>query len=300
MIIYPHPVRGSRHHHFCQSLRFSVNHYWPFILCLMIMTMIEHGIDANLVKYQRSRFLGLGCLLVKLLVNLLVHLLVNLLVHMLVNLLVNLLVHGRFGISRCAPETTMVIVAREDHLSMMGGWNMIPGSCKIAERSPQGWFRGRRQLAGRVWATAASGWEQPTPGRQAQDNHNIVSLPSDQVSFEDWSQFSWYSYLGCCWSGVTPAQGLSVLVPWWGWWWWWWWFKGGGWSWPWWFWFWWFFTGIRVSQGVAAIIRGDVRPKCRSNWKKKNNSNLFAFLKKTQSCWKWKTTHTICFNPASI
>ena len=177
---------------------------------------------------------------------------------------------------------------------------MIPCCCRIAERSPQGWFRGRRQLAGRVWATAASGWEQPSPGRQAQDNHNIVSLPSDQVSFEDWSQFSWYSYLGCCWSGVTPAQGLSVLVPWWGWWWWWWWFKGGGWSLPWWFWFWWFFTGIRVSQGVAAIIRGDVRPKCRSNWKKKNNSNLFAFLKKTQSCWKWKTTHTICFNPASM
>ena len=108
MIIYPHPVRGSRHHHFCQSLRFSVNQYWPFILCLMIMTMIENDIDANLVKYQRSRFLGLGCLLVNLLVNLLVHLLVNLLV-------------GRFGISRCAPETTMVIVAREDHLSMMGG-----------------------------------------------------------------------------------------------------------------------------------------------------------------------------------
>ena len=99
MIIYPHPVRGSRHHHFCQSLRSSVHHYWPFILCLMIMTMIENGIDANLVKYQRSRFLWLGCLLV--------------------NLLVNLLVHGRFGISRCAPETTMVIVAREDHLSMM-------------------------------------------------------------------------------------------------------------------------------------------------------------------------------------
>ena len=129
MIIYPHPVRGSRHHHFCQSLRSSVHHYWPFILCLMIMTMIENCIDANLVKYQRSRFLGLGSLLVNLLVhllvnllvNLLVHLLVNLLVHMLANLLVNLLVRGRFGISRCAPETTMVIVAREDHLSMMGG-----------------------------------------------------------------------------------------------------------------------------------------------------------------------------------
>ena len=115
MIIYPHPVRGSRHHHFCQSLRSSVHHYWPFILCLMIMTMIENCIDANLVKYQRSRFLGLGCLLA----NLLVHMLVNLLVHMLANLLVNLLVCGRFGISRCAPETTMVIVAREDHLSMM-------------------------------------------------------------------------------------------------------------------------------------------------------------------------------------
>ena len=50
-------------------------------------------------------------------------------------------------------------------------------------------------------------------------------------------------------------------------------------NWPWWFWFWWFFTGIRVSQGVAAIIRGDVRPKYRSNWKKKNNLNFFAFLK---------------------
>ena len=121
MIIYPHPVRGSRHHHFCQSLRSSVHQDWPLILCLMIMTMIENDIDANLVKYQRSPFLGLGCLLVNPLVNLLVHLLVNLLVQMLANLLVNLLVHGRFGISRCAPETTMVIVAREDHLSMMGG-----------------------------------------------------------------------------------------------------------------------------------------------------------------------------------